>query len=174
MLVFTFPRVGRLLRRSGADWVLGAAGALGTGLLLPLAVALRPGHHFRLPPIDPLLVFLALWSGLSGFFGVKAWRRLWRAGRTPLERMVYDHGVRGFGALMYLVTPLTVLLICLFVLDLPRGLSEFAFLAALEFTVLMIALPLWLCGGYLFGNIMSGGLSQHDLRREPDGLPPAA
>jgi len=44
--------------------------------------------------------FFALFAvifGIGGWWTARTWRQLWRAGRSPCERVVYDFGVRGFG-----------------------------------------------------------------------------
>jgi hypothetical protein len=38
---------------------------------------------------------------ILGFVTVLSWRRLWRIGRDSWETIVYDYGVRGFGATMW-------------------------------------------------------------------------
>jgi hypothetical protein len=38
---------------------------------------------------------------ILGFVTVLSWRRLWRIGRDSWETVVYDYGVRGFGATMW-------------------------------------------------------------------------
>jgi hypothetical protein len=44
--------------------------------------------------------FFALFAvifAVGGWWTARTWRQLWRAGRSPWERLVYDFGVRGFG-----------------------------------------------------------------------------
>jgi hypothetical protein len=44
--------------------------------------------------------FFALFAvifAVGGWWTARTWRQLWRAGRSPWERLVYDYGVRGFG-----------------------------------------------------------------------------
>jgi hypothetical protein len=44
--------------------------------------------------------FFALFAvifALGGWWTARTWRQLWRAGRSPWERLVYDCGVRLFG-----------------------------------------------------------------------------
>jgi hypothetical protein len=44
--------------------------------------------------------FFALFAvifAIGGWWTARTWRRLWRMGRSPRERLVYDYGVRGFG-----------------------------------------------------------------------------
>jgi hypothetical protein len=44
--------------------------------------------------------FFALFAVIftvGGWWTARTWRQLWRAGRSPWERLVYDSGVRGFG-----------------------------------------------------------------------------
>lgn len=44
--------------------------------------------------------FFALFAvifAIGGWWAPRTWRQLWRAGRSPWERFVYDYGVRGFG-----------------------------------------------------------------------------
>ena len=44
--------------------------------------------------------FFALFAvifAVGGWWTARTWRQLWRAGRSPWERLVFDRGVRGFG-----------------------------------------------------------------------------
>lgn len=41
-------------------------------------------------------LFAVIFAG-GGWWTARTWRQLWRAGRSPWERLVYDYGVRGFG-----------------------------------------------------------------------------
>jgi len=44
--------------------------------------------------------FFALFAvifAVGGWWTARTWRQLWRAGRSPWERLVYDYGVRGVG-----------------------------------------------------------------------------
>jgi hypothetical protein len=43
------------------------------------------------------LHWAAVIFAIGGWWAARTWRQLWRAGRSPWERLVYDYGVRGFG-----------------------------------------------------------------------------
>jgi len=42
-------------------------------------------------------VLFAVIFAVGGWWAARTWRQLWRAGRNPWERLVYDYGVRGSG-----------------------------------------------------------------------------
>jgi H+/Cl- antiporter ClcA len=42
-------------------------------------------------------LLFAVIFGVGGWWTARTWRKLWRAGRSQWERLVYDYGVRGFG-----------------------------------------------------------------------------
>jgi multisubunit Na+/H+ antiporter MnhB subunit len=44
-----------------------------------------------------VLALFGLLFAIGGWWTVRTWRRLWRSGRSPWERVVYDYGVRLFG-----------------------------------------------------------------------------
>jgi hypothetical protein len=44
-----------------------------------------------------IFVMFAVIFAVGGWWTARTWRQLWRAGRSPWERLVYDFGVRGFG-----------------------------------------------------------------------------
>lgn len=175
-LTFRFAPLSKLLRAPGADWVVAVIAAAGVAALLGGAV-IRHSPSLHPSPADLTLLGLALWSGVSGFFGVRSWRRLWRAGRTPAERFVYDFGVRGYGALMLILTPLLVVIVMVGFVDPVRSSGAWLLVLACAFMALMTSFPLWLWGGYVFGSIMSGMLPYRESapRAAKDtGLPPAA
>jgi hypothetical protein len=42
-------------------------------------------------------LLFAVIFGVGGWWTARTWRKLWRVGRSPWERLVYDYGVRGSG-----------------------------------------------------------------------------
>jgi hypothetical protein len=170
-LVFRFPRLGRLFRSNGADWTIGLFAAAGAAALLG-GEHLWRGGAMRLTWADSVVV---LWCGVSGFCGVRAWRRLWRSGRTPTERFVYDFGVRGFGAITILVAPVVAGSVIWRMLSATH--DPAAWLAALVCAILSVVvtwpLALWL--GFVWGSMMSGaGWCRERRAADRNGLPPAA
>jgi hypothetical protein len=170
-LVFRFPRLSWLFRSRGADWTIGVLAAAGAAALL-LGNHLWRADTMRLIWADWVVV---LWCGLSGFFGVRAWRRLWRSGRTPAERFVYDVGVRGFGAITILVAPVVAGGVIWRTLSATH--DPAAWMAALVCAILSVVvtwpLALWL--GFVWGSMMSGSGWRRERRGgQGNGIPPAA
>jgi hypothetical protein len=171
VLGFRFARLSRIFRTDGADWAVGIVGAAGAAALLGADLVLRTGV-FQLAMADTLVV---IWCGLSGFFGVRSWRRLWRAGRTPPERVVYDLGVRSFGATMLLIAPVIAGGVMWHILNAAHesGAWMAAFVCAILSVLVTFPLSLWL--GFAWGSMMSRvgwyGETQPGNR---SGLPPAA
>jgi hypothetical protein len=54
-------------------------------------------------------LLFAVIFGVGGWWTARTWRKLWRAGRSQWERLVYDYGVRGsgFGTAVGLVAIIT-------------------------------------------------------------------
>jgi hypothetical protein len=117
-------------------------------------------------PSDLIPVAFSALCGICGWYGVRSWRRLWRAGRTTAECLVYDNGVRGWGVCVFLSMPLLVL----YVLAGVGALSTRLFVACV-IVVAPVALPMCLWGGYLFGTLLSGASSM-DAPNDDDDLPP--
>jgi hypothetical protein len=44
-----------------------------------------------------LLAVITSPFAIGAWWTVRTWKRLWRCGRTPRERLTYDRGVRGYG-----------------------------------------------------------------------------
>lgn len=171
VLVFRFARLSEIFRTRGADWVFGILGAAGAAALLGADHFLRWGV-FRLTPPDWLIL---VWCGLSGFFGVRSWRRLWRTGRTPAERVVYDLGVRRFGAIMFWVGPVVAGSILWRMLNATHQSNAWvaAFVSAILCLIVTFPLSLWL--GFAWGSIMSRvGWYAEPRAGNGNGLPPAA
>ena len=85
-----FDTFDRGLRRPSSGWLL-ALGAALAGSALPSG--------------SPLLL-RAIVAGMLGgavVFARWTWLRLWRAGSGPKEQIVYDHGVRTTGPMLYVV-----------------------------------------------------------------------
>jgi hypothetical protein len=102
---FEMRFVDRLMCRRYSE----LAGAL-FGELSGIALLLTIGRTFahlsaassRISVIDIAIraVLLALITspfGIGAWWAVRTWKRLWRCGRTPRERLIYDWGVRGYG-----------------------------------------------------------------------------
>jgi hypothetical protein len=177
LLAFRLPILSRLFRPAGADWGVAIVSAAGTIALLG-AAAVRRSSSFHLSPTDLILVGLALCSGACGFYGVRSWRRLWRAGRTPTERFIYDLGVRGYGAFMLLLSPVLVGIVMWPLTDPMHSPGGLLLIISCVFVAFMIGFPLWLWAGYACGLIMSGVLPYQEARPHPatdsSDLPPAA
>jgi hypothetical protein len=170
-LIFRFPRLGRLFRSDGADWTIGVVAAAGAAALLG-GDHLWRGGAMRLTWADWLVV---LWCGLSGFCGVRSWRRLWRSGRTPAERFVYDFGVRGFGVIAIVLAPVVTGGVIWRTLTATH--DSAAWMAALVCAILSLVvtwpLALWL--GFIWGSMMSGvGWNRERRAGDGNGLPPNA
>ena len=171
---FRAERISRLMRMKGADWALGFGSAI-CALILLLSAHTESPFVFR--PIDSLALGLSLLCGLSGWFGVRSWRKLWRRGRTRPERLVYDYGVRGWGVMILIATPLIVAFVLLGESHSLRDRYTWRIVITSVVIVVPIALPLCLWGGYAWG-LLVGGKSRDPLA-EPSGenqdeLPPAA
>jgi hypothetical protein len=172
MPVFRLHWLSRLLRTPGADWVMGIVGIVGIVTWFEMLNNLHADHEFELSRPDAGIAFMMIYFGLAGFLGVRSWRRLWRAGRTRLERTVYDDGVRGFGAFMMMLSPFIVLLVLL-----TNGMSQDrpSFLLALGFSILLgvVVGPLWLWAGFIGGHYMAGYVGISDSEGAFTDLPPA-
>jgi hypothetical protein len=140
-----------LFRSNGAAWAVGVLTATGAAALLGGDHVLR-GGAMHLAWADWLVV---LWCGLSGFYGVRSSRRLWRTGRTPAERFVYDLGVRGFGVIPILVAPFVAGSVIWRTLKAAN--DPAAWMAALVCAILSVIvtwpISLWL--GFVWGSMMS-------------------
>jgi hypothetical protein len=106
---------------------------------------------------------------VGGWWSARTWRQLWRAGRSPWERLVYDYGVRGFG--LYMAVAITVILSSLGGATDASGLwgpmMMFGLLAGLFFGT-----PVALHLGYFWGTTFAAMTSaEHDLHLEV-GEPP--
>ena len=168
--------LSRLLRTRGADLGVALLGALGSGGLLVLAAWQRNPNRFGPSHADVTLpVSIGVICGVCAFLGVRSWRRLWRSGRTPLERSSYDLGVRRFGITIVAASPLIGVFVILALGADTRSPGTWTLLACVAFMALSVALPLGLWGGYLLGWARAGAIgSANDAH---DGanvdLPPA-
>jgi hypothetical protein len=88
------------MRSSHAVPILGLVAAASIVALL----VIESGVDTTWPDFQHLVMtrgrFFALFAvifAVGGWWTARTWRRLWRAGRSPWERLVYDFGVRGFG-----------------------------------------------------------------------------
>jgi hypothetical protein len=169
-------RLSKLLRAPGADWIVAIISVLGTAFLLGLATWRRNPAIFAGPysTYTPL-VALSLFCGVFGWFGVKTWRKLWRSGRTPLERIVYDRGVRGFGAMMIIALPIVGGAVALALAGNSQDPAVWMFVAASIFMAIPLSLPMGLWAGYAWGWIHAGALSQGNddtNAKSEEDLPP--
>jgi hypothetical protein len=105
-------------------------------------------------PTSVALTMFALGVSVTLILGIWTWRRLWRHPITDrYSTLVYRHGVRGFGILMFVSMTFVV---PLFEADSPLGPSiasprfwgDFVLRAA-------IGVPLWLWAGYWWGRTMA-------------------
>ena len=100
---------------------------------------------------------LMLLGGLLAL-GVWSWRRLWRPGRTPWERIVYNHGVKRFGLAIWVGLALLPPAIEWGPL---RVVNVFTTAYVLEAAVsALVTLPVALWGGYLWGRAMAGSVER--------------
>jgi hypothetical protein len=86
---------------------------------------------------------------VSAVLGVMTVRRLWRRGRNPWERMVYDTGVRGVGVWGAISFPI---LFSILALGTQRSSLEIATVAV---WALIVGMPLSLWAGYWWGRTMA-------------------
>jgi hypothetical protein len=170
-LVLRLARFDQVFHSNGADRAIGVVAGAAAAALLGADHLLR-GGAMRLTWPDWLVV---IWCGLSGFCGVRSWRRLWRHGCTPAERFVHDCGVRGFGNIALLVAPVVAGSVIWRRLNAAH--DSAAWMAAIVCAVLslIVTWPLALWLGFVWGSMTSrlGGY------REPragggNGVPPAA
>jgi len=166
----------QILRTRGAAWVCGIIGAVGTVALLALAKWRHNPAAFGAPnAASGALYFLGVWCGLCGWLGVLSWRRLWRSGRTPLERWTYDLGVRGWGALMLISAPIATAIGVGAAVDIFRDPGAWLLVLACAFMAVWVGLPLCLWGGYVWGSFVGGNripISTDPHQKEPSDLPP--
>ena len=105
---------------------------------------------------------IALVLGGLLVFGVWTWRRLWRSGRTPWERIVYDQGVKRFG----LATGVGLALLPPAIEWGPLRLVNVFTAAYVAEAVVgaLVGLPIALWGGYLWGRTMADVVGRSDGR----------
>ena len=173
-LAFRFTPVSNIFRRKGADWAVGIISASIFAFLYGSAVALHSYPNLRLLRNGLPFVGFVVCCGLSGFLGVRSWRRLWRAGRTSAERVVYDAGVRGVGAFMLVVTPVIVGGLIWSISDVAHDPGAWIIVLVCAFMALIMSIPLSLWVGYIWGQIMTLMLPNDTKFRGPTGLPPPA
>jgi hypothetical protein len=97
--------VDRLMCRSYSEVVGALVGEL-SGIALLLSIGRTFAHlnaaSSRISMSDiairaVLLVVITSPFAIGAWWTVRTWKRLWRCGRTPRERLIYDRGVRGYG-----------------------------------------------------------------------------
>ena len=165
-LSFRFERINQRMRHPHATWQipLGLAVAAFSVRVAMLAITGRTIHDRVLPDLT-----VALLLGLLGYATVLTWRRLWRRGRDQWEGLVYDAGVRGFGALMMLALSLITLWSTRSSDDmLTYGDALMALLVGIP-----LAGPLGLWAGYLWGRLFAFALGVQRSERAKQDLPPA-
>ena len=105
---------------------------------------------------------------VGAILGVMTVRRLWRRGRNPWERMVYDEGVRriGIGAAVFFPILFPVVL-----MRTERPWFEIALVAA---WLLIVGLPMWLWAGYWWGRTMAAYFKITKTSDTNNAAPPVA
>ncbi len=151
--VFRLSGLSRVFRADGADWGMGIVGAAGMAAFVVL-IDLRDRGTLRWQSVGFLGLALVTCTGCCGFWGVRSWRRLWRSGRTRSERMLYDYGVRGWGASMLLAMPLVSGAVVSQFVDLFHDPWAWLFLVTMVFATFIVGLPFFLWGGYAFGSAL--------------------
>jgi hypothetical protein len=95
---FEAKPLDRLMTARHAGSITAVLAALSTGIVMLRGIegplTLKAFAHR-----GTIFVFWAPLFGIAGWWAAHAWNQLWRRGRSDRERMVYDYGVRGFGAL---------------------------------------------------------------------------
>jgi hypothetical protein len=153
------------MRHPHATWLIPlglAITAFGVRVAM-LAIAGRNIHYRVLANLSVALIL-----GLLGYATVLTWRRLWRRGRDPWEGLVYDSGVRGFGALMVLGLPLIMLWST-------RSSGDMLTYGDALMSLLMgiaLAGPLGLWAGYLWGRLFAFAFGVQRSERAKQDLPP--
>ena len=157
--------LNRLMHSPGAEWTVASLGAVGTAALLTLAVWQRNPSVFDAAFFkQPLFVFPSLWSGVFGWLGVKSWQKLWRSGDTPIERVIYETGVRGWGGRMLAAMPLACGVVLLIALPRSGDLSVLLLILACVYTIFITGLSLFLWIGFAFGSSIAGRASLSDRK----------
>ena len=105
-------------------------------------------------PTSVALALFAIGAALTLVLGIWTWRRLWRHPITDAySTLVYRHGVRGFGVLMFLSMTFVV---PLFEADSPLGPAVASPRFWGDFVLrAVIGFPLWLWAGYWWGRLMA-------------------
>jgi hypothetical protein len=100
------------------------------------------------------LTLFALGASVTLLVGLWTWRRLWRHPITDrYSTLVYRHGVRGFGVLMFVTMTFVV---PFFEADSPLGPGVASRRFWGDFVLrAMIGVPLWLWAGYWWGRTMA-------------------
>jgi len=149
--------------------------ASGIALLLSIGRSFAhfgpPAPHLSL--IDILvraagLVLITSPFGIGAWWTVRTWKRLWRCGRTPHERLIYDFGVRGYGVGM------AAAIICLitwlgWTTD-ANSLGSMAILGALA--GVFFGVPVSLNMGYFWGSTFAKVEGIEAVLRSELGEPP--
>ncbi len=97
---FHLLAIDRFMRSSHAVPILALVAAASIAALL----LTESGINGTWPDFQHVVMtrwrFFALFAvifAVGGWWTARTWRHLWRAGRSPWERLVYDYGVRLFG-----------------------------------------------------------------------------
>jgi hypothetical protein len=97
---FHLLAIDRLMRSSHAVPILAVVAAVSIVALLLTESGIKGTWHDFQHVVMTRWRFFALFGvifAVGGWWTVRTWRQLWRAGRSRWERVVYDYGVRGFG-----------------------------------------------------------------------------
>lgn len=113
------------------------------------------------------VVFFGGVFAIGGWWTILTWRRLWRGGRDPWERAVYDYGVRTYGLLM----SIALIVICAWLggeFDSQRKLM----VAVGAIGGLFFGMPVALNMGYFWGLAFATIMGEERNRDAEGGEPP--
>jgi hypothetical protein len=165
MAGFSFIPIDRFMRSRIAPWLL----PVFVLALLAFLAAAAAGKELTL-----YRMFATVPVAILGLVTVLSWRRLWRTGRDGWETVVYDYGVRGFGATMWACSAGGIVYLSYVMPPVANdALSNIvwrtSFVSALTFSVAGTAC-LW--AGYLWGVAMAA-VSGAEASAPKGTLPPA-
>lgn len=97
---FNLLAIDRFMRSSHAVPILALVAATSIVVLLPKESGTNGTWSSFQHVVMTRWRFFAMFAvifAIGGWWTARTWRQLWRAGRSPWERLAYDSGVRGFG-----------------------------------------------------------------------------